>query len=161
MFKKMPKNLPAPVINTIYKAYIHIQTTYKAFVIPHLDHGDVFMMKLATKTFNQKLEYAQYNGCLALPKTARDLSREKFYLELGLDSFQRQRWCRKLSLFYKISKEIKPFYLFHLIPTKSQVCFYCLITFYMQYRFIHTKASLESFRHLVIEKSFLKMGTNK
>ena len=78
MFKKLPKILPAPLINTIYKAYIHIQTTYKAFVIPHLDHGDVFIMKLASKTFNQKLEYAQYNGCLALPKTVEDCQEKIF-----------------------------------------------------------------------------------
>ena len=34
-------------------------------------------------------------------------------------SLQRQRWYRKLCLFYKIFKENKPVYLFNLIPTKN------------------------------------------
>ena len=36
-----------------------------------------------------------------------------------MEFLQRQRWYRKLCLFYKISKENKPVYLFNLIPTKN------------------------------------------
>ena len=44
------------------------------------------------------LTSTEYNACLAI------------------------RWCRKLSLFYKIFKENKPVYLFNLIPTINSNC---------------------------------------
>ena len=93
-------------------------TIYKAFVRPHLDYRDVIYDEVYNETFHQKLESIQYNACLALSGAIRGSSREKLYHELGLESLQRRRWYRKLSLFYKIFKENKPVYLFNLIPTK-------------------------------------------
>ena len=95
-------------------------TIYKAFVRPHLDYGDKIYDEAYNKTFRQKLESIQYNACLALLGAIRESSREKLYQELGLESLQRRRWYRKLSLFYKIFKENKAVYLFNLIPTKIQ-----------------------------------------
>ena len=93
-------------------------TVYKAFVRPHLDYGDVIYDEAYNETFHQKPESIQCNACLALSGAIRGSSREKIYQELGLESFQRRHWCRKLSLFYRIFKENKPVYLFNLIPTK-------------------------------------------
>ena len=94
-------------------------TMYKAFVRPHLDYGDLIYDEAYNETFHQKLESIQYNACLALSGAIRGSSREKLYHELGLESLQRRRWYRKLSLFYKIFKENKPVYLFNLILTKK------------------------------------------
>ena len=85
---------------------------------PHLDYGDVIYNEAQNETFDQKLESIQYNACLALSEAIRGSSREKRCQELGLKSLQSRRWYRKLSLFYKISKENKPVYFFNLIPTK-------------------------------------------
>ena len=71
------------------------------------------------ETFHWKLESIQYNACLALSRAIRGSSREKLYHELGLESFQRRCWYRKVCLFYKIFKENKPVYLFNLIPSKN------------------------------------------
>ena len=86
---------------------------------PHLDYGDIIYDEAYNETFHQKLESIQYNACLALPGAIRGSSREKLYLELGLESLQCRRWYSKLCLFYKIFKENKPVYLFNLIPSKN------------------------------------------
>ena len=50
-------------------------------------------------SFTEKLEFFQYNLCLALTGAIRDTSKEKKnYLELGLESFQGWLCCRKLCL---------------------------------------------------------------
>ena len=95
-----------------------LMTICKAFVRPHVDYGDVIYDEVYNETFHQKLEFIQYNACLALSGTTRGSSREKPYQELGLESLQHLRWYRKLSLFYKIFKENKPVYLINLTPTK-------------------------------------------
>ena len=96
-----------------------LMTIYKAFVRPHLDYVDVICDEIYSKTFHQKLESIQYHAYLALSGAIRGPSREKLYQELGLESLQRRRWHRKLSLFYKSFKENKLVYLFNLIPTKN------------------------------------------
>ena len=61
---------------------------YKIFVIPHLDYGDIIYDEGYNETFHQKLEFIQYNTCLALSGAIRGSSREKLYHELGLESLQ-------------------------------------------------------------------------
>ena len=95
------------------------KTVYKAFVRLHLDYGDIFYDEAYNETFHQKLEFIQYNACLALYGAIRRPSRERRYHELGLEFLQCQRWYRKLCLFYKIFKENKPVSLFNLITTKK------------------------------------------
>ena len=95
-----------------------LKTIYKAFVRPYLDYGDVIYDEGYNEAFHKILESIQYNAWLALSRTIRGSSREKLYQELGLESLQRRRWYRKLSLFYKIFKERKPVYFFNLTPTK-------------------------------------------
>ena len=84
---------------------------YKAFVIPHLDYGDVLFDQVFNNSFHGKMEYIQYNACLAITGTIRGMSREKIYQELGLESLQLRRWYRKLCLLYKVFKNEHPKYL--------------------------------------------------
>ena len=94
-------------------------TIYKAFVRPYLDYGDVLYDQAFNNSFHAKIESIQYNACLAITGAIRGTSKEKVYLELGLESLQLCRWYRKLCLFYKVFKNEHPKYLFNLIPVRS------------------------------------------
>ena len=94
-------------------------TIYKAFVRPYLDCGDIFYDQAYNMSFHDKLESMQYNACLAITGAIRGNCKEKLYQELGLESLQLRRWCRKLGMFYKIYKNKSPQYLFKLIPEKT------------------------------------------
>ena len=63
-------------------------TTYKAFVRPHLDYGDLLYDQVLNLSFQQKLESIQYRACRAITGAIRGTSREKIYQELGLESLQ-------------------------------------------------------------------------
>ena len=69
--------------------------------------------------FCHKLESIHYNACLPKTGTIRGSSKEKLYQELGFESLQLRRWCRKLGMFYKICKNKSLQYLFKLIPEKT------------------------------------------
>ena len=53
-------------------------------------------------SFHHKLEFIQYNACLAKTGAIRSTSKEKLYQELDLESLQLRRWYRKLGMFYRI-----------------------------------------------------------
>ena len=82
-----------------------LMAIYKAFVRAHLDYSDLIYDEAYSETYHQKLQFIQYNACLALSGSIGGSSRKKLYQELGLKSLQRRRWYRKRSLFYKIFKE--------------------------------------------------------
>ena len=94
-------------------------TMCKALVRPHLNYGDMIYDEAYNEIFHWKLRSIQYNACLALSGAITGLSREKLYHKLGLESFQRWHWYKKLCLFYKTFKENKHVYLFNLIPIKK------------------------------------------
>ena len=75
LLRKLQETLPRPVLMTMYKA----------FVRPHLNYGDIIYDEAYNETFHQKLESIQYSACLALSGAIRRSSREKLYLELGLE----------------------------------------------------------------------------
>ena len=50
-------------------------------------------------SFHHKLEFIQYNACLAITGAIRGTSKEKLYQKLGLESLQLRRWYRKLEMF--------------------------------------------------------------
>ena len=91
----------------------------KVFLRPHLDCGDIPYDKAFNLSFQQKLESGQYRACFAITGAIRGTSRKNIYQELGLESLQSRRWYRKLTMFYKISKNKSPFYLFNLILEKT------------------------------------------
>ena len=94
-------------------------TIYKAFVRTRQDYGDVLYNQAFNNSFHEKMESIHYNACLAITGAIRGTSSEKNYQELGLESLQLRRWCRKLCLFFKIFKNEHPKYLFNLIPVRS------------------------------------------
>ena len=108
LLKKLSNLLPGQVLVTIYKAFIR----------PHLDYGDVLYDQAFNNSFHAKMEFIQYNACLAITGAIRGTSREKVYQELGLEALQLRHWYRKLCLFYTVFKNEHPKYLFHLIPVR-------------------------------------------
>ena len=79
--RKLQAVLPRPSLVIIYKAFIR----------PHLDSGDDTNDQAYKESFHQKLESIQYNAALATTGAIRGTSREKLYLELGLESLQKRR----------------------------------------------------------------------
>ena len=106
LLRKLQTILPRPTLLTIYKAFIR----------PHLDHGDTIYDQAYNDSFHQKLESIQYNAALAITEAIRGNSSKKLYQELGLKSLQERRWYRNLFTFLKIIKEKSPDYLFNIIP---------------------------------------------
>ena len=94
-------------------------TLHKPFVRPHLDYCDILYDQARNASFHQKLEFLQYNACLAICWVIRGSSREKLYQELGFESLQQRRSYRKLCSFYKVFKNEIPCYLFNIIPIRN------------------------------------------
>ena len=68
----------------------------------------------------EKLESVQYSAALAVTGAWRGTSREKLYNELGWESLDNRRWCRRLTLFYKITNNLTPDYTRDPIPPLHQ-----------------------------------------
>ena len=103
---------------------------YKSYVRSHLDYGDVIYHKPSKtndlffssylSTWMEKLESVQYFAALAVTGAWRGTSREKLYNELGWESLDNRRWCRRLTLFYKITNNLTPDYTRDPIPPLHQ-----------------------------------------
>jgi len=91
-------------------------TLYKTFIRSSLDYADVIYDLPYNSSFVDKIESIQYNASLAITGAIRGTSKEKLYLELGLESLQSRRWFRRLCSFYKILKNKAPIYLYNIIP---------------------------------------------
>ena len=94
-------------------------TIYKAFIRPHLDHGNIVYDKPNNETFINKTEKVQYDTVLAITGAIRVTSREKLYAELGFESLKFRRWFKKLPCFYKFQSTGLPEYLLQLVPTNN------------------------------------------
>ena len=92
LLKKLSTLLPRQALATIYNAFIKT----------HLDYGDVLYDQGFNNSFRAKMEFIQYNACLAMTGAIQDTSRKNIYQKLGLGSFQLRRWYKRLSLFYKV-----------------------------------------------------------
>ena len=68
----------------------------------------------------EKLESVQYSAARAITGAWRRTSREKLYTELGWESLSCRRWCRRLTLFFKIINNQTPVYTKDPIPTLQQ-----------------------------------------
>ena len=62
----------------------------------------------------------QYAAALAVTGAWREASREKLYNELGWESLDSRRWCRRLTLFCKITNNLTPDYTRDPIPPLHQ-----------------------------------------
>ena len=65
------------------------------------------------------MESIQYNASLAKTGAIGGMSKENIYKELYIKCLQLCRWYRKFCLFYKVSKNERPKYLFNLISVRS------------------------------------------
>ena len=100
---------------------LSLLTIYKTFIRSRLDYANVICDQAYNSIFHNKLEFIQYNACLAITSAIRGTSTEKIYQELGLESLKSRRWFRKNCHFYNIFNEKSPSYLFNLIPNFNRV----------------------------------------
>ena len=91
-------------------------TIYKSFIRPYLYYGDIIYDQVCNVSSHQKLESVQYHSALVITGAIRGTSIEKLYNELGLETFEKRIWYRKLCCFYKVYKKHSPNYLFNIIP---------------------------------------------
>ena len=96
-------------------------TIYKSLIRPLLDHGDIVYDRVFNESFHKNLESIQYNAAIEITGAITGTSSEKLFQELGIESLKSRRWLKKLCLFYKISHEKSPSYLFQLIPPNNNV----------------------------------------
>ena len=94
-------------------------TTFKSFIRPHFDYGDIIYDRAYNTSFHQNIESIQYNAALAITGAVRGTSREKLYQELGFESLQQRRWYRKLCCLFKIINNQSPSHLFQLVSSPN------------------------------------------
>ncbi len=86
-----------------------LDQTYKLYVRPHLDYGDIIYHGQLVDMMNS-LESVQYQAGLIVTGCIKGTNRVKLYTELGWESLDDRRIFRRLSLFYKIKKHETPTY---------------------------------------------------
>ena len=93
--------------------------TYKSFVRPNPDYGDIILDKPNNESFKSRIEGIQYKACIAITGAIQGTSRERPYRELGLESLSDRCWFQKLTFFYKIVKGLSPPYLTKYVNLRS------------------------------------------
>ena len=96
---------------------------YRAFVVSHLDYGDIIYDNSSNATFSQMIESVQYNAASAITGAIHGFSRDKLYKELGFESLHDRRWFRKLCFYYKIRHNMCPLHLTDLLPILKTCCY--------------------------------------
>ena len=97
-----------------------LDLSYKLYVRPHLDYGDVIYHNQRADLMDL-IERVQYKAALIVSGCWQGTSREKLYDELGWESLSDRRWCLRLSMFYKIVNRSAPTYLSERIPTRRVI----------------------------------------
>ena len=69
-----------------------ILSIYKTFVRSRFDYANIIYDQAYNSTFHDKLEYLQYNACLATTGAIRGTSTAKICQELGLQFLKYRRW---------------------------------------------------------------------
>ena len=85
-----------------------LDLSYKLYVRPHLDYGDVIFNNQWTELMNL---IEQYKAALIVSGCWQGTNREKLYDELGWESLSERRWCRRMTMFYKILNGMAPYLL--------------------------------------------------
>ena len=83
---------------------VSLLTTYKSFIRPNLDYGDIIYDQPHNDTFCRMIESVQYNAALAITGAIRGSSRDRSYQELGLESLSDRRWYRRPFFFNYYTK---------------------------------------------------------
>ena len=87
-----------------------LELTFKMYVRPHLDYGDVIYHDQQSQTM-ELLEKIQYQAGLIVTNCWKGTSRIKLYNELGWESLSQRRVGRRLAYYYKILNDLTPDYL--------------------------------------------------
>ena len=95
--------------------------TYKLYIRPHLDYGDVIYHNQRADLMHL-VEQTQYKAGLVVSGCWQGSSREKLYKELGWESLTDRRWFHRMTVFYKISNGLTPYLADH-IPRKKENSF--------------------------------------
>ena len=66
-------------------------TIYISFVRPHLDSDDVISDRASNGSFHQNLESLQYSAAIAITGAIREISSEKLFQKLCLDTLKSRR----------------------------------------------------------------------
>ena len=90
--------------------------TYKSFIRPHLDYGDIVYDQPNNSSLSEKIESLQYNAALAITSAIKGSSKEKLYQELVFESLKDRRWMRKVCYLYKVKSSKRPSYLCDMLP---------------------------------------------
>ena len=106
LLKYLSKYVPRKILNLSYKLYVR----------PHLDYGDVIYHN-QREDLMHLVEQIQYKAALIVTGCWQGSSRLKLYDELGWESLSDRRWGRRMSLYYKIVNGLTPAYLFEHVPT--------------------------------------------
>ena len=110
LLKFLSKHVSKDVLNMSYKMYVR----------PHLDYGDVIYHNSRTCLMDL-IEQVQYKAALVVSGCWQGTSRVKLYNELGWESLSDRRWLRRLIYFYKIVNRLTPEYLHKFIPPQRNV----------------------------------------
>ena len=68
------------------------ETTYKSFIRPHLDYGNLILDQVYNNSFHENLESFQYNTSLAITGEVRGTAKEKLYQKVDLKYLQHRCW---------------------------------------------------------------------
>ena len=88
---------------------------HKAFLRPHIDYSNIIYDQPSNGSSCEKLESVQYKTALSITGVIEGASREKLFMDLGLESLKSRRWFRCLCCMFKIMKNQAPEYLKNLI----------------------------------------------
>ena len=105
-----------------------LDQTYKLYVRPHLDYGDIVYHKHDPEmhlSFTEQLEQVQYNAAIVVTGAWKGTSRQRLLDELGWETLYDRRRYQRLSHFFSLSRSKTPDYLFQEIP-KQRVTEYDL-----------------------------------
>ena len=98
-----------------------LEMTYKMYVRPHLEYGDIIYHDQQSDMMNH-LESIQYQAGLIITKCWKGTNRQKLYKELGWESLSQRRIFRRLSTYYSILNDKTPLYLKeHIKPIKTNM----------------------------------------
>ena len=101
-----------------------LDQTYKLYVRPHLDYGDIIYHKYDPDmqlNFTQQLDQTQCKAALAVSGAWMGTSRQKLLEELGWETPYNQRWYPRLCHFFSLTTSKSPEYLFNETPEQRSV----------------------------------------
>ena len=95
-----------------------LDLSYKLYVRPHLDYGDVIYHN-QREDLMKLIEQVQYKAALIVSGCWQGTSRIKLYDELGWESLADRRWGHRMTTYYKITNGLSPAYLFEHVPPEA------------------------------------------